>query len=329
MNPDCLAPDRGFTPPSRRPLFVALVTETYPPEVNGVAMTVARVAEGLRARRHRVQVVRPWQALADTARTPGLDEVLVKGVPVPRYPHLKMGLPCTRRLVAQWRHARPDIVHIATEGPLGWSALRAAQRLGLPVTSDFRTNFQAYSRHYGLGWLSQAILAYLRRFHNATRCTMVPTEALRDELEALGFAPVRAVARGVDASRFHPQHRSAQLRASWGATDQTLVVLHVGRLAAEKNLGALLDSYEKIRQLRPDSRLVLVGDGPSRADLERRCPGAVFAGMRTGHELAEHYASGDLFVFPSTTETFGNVTLEAMASGLPVVAYHYAAAAQV
>ena len=310
----------------QRPLRIACVTETYPPEVNGVAMTVARLVQGLRARHHAVQVVRPRQA-SDTPGAQSLDgDVLVRGVPIPRYEGLKMGLPCTGRLVKLWKRERPDVVHIATEGPLGRSALMAAKALGLPVCSEFRTNFHAYSRHYGLGFLHRLILGYLRRFHNATQCTMVPTQALHDQLKKEGFRDLLTVARGVDVRRFDAAHRSDALRAQWGAGPDDLVVTCVGRLAPEKNLATLVTAFEAIRRDQPRARLVLVGDGPMRKELEARCPEAIFAGQRMGGDLATHYASADLFLFPSVTETFGNVTTEAMASGLAVVAFDYAAA---
>ena len=310
-----------------RPLRIACVTETYPPEVNGVAMTVARLVQALRERGHDVQVVRPRQAGdAGGVSANGHGDVLVRGMPIPRYEGLRMGLPCKRRLVRLWTRHRPDVVHIATEGPLGRSALLAARALGLPVCSEFRTNFHAYSRHYGLGFLRGAIIAYLRRFHNATQCTMVPTRALHDELAGEGFRNLRTVARGVDVRRFDPAHRSEALRAQWGAAPGDLVVTCVGRLAPEKNLDTLLVAFEAIRRTQPRARLVLVGDGPMRPSLQARCPDAVFAGQRLGDELAAHYASADLFLFPSVTETFGNVTTEALASGLAVVAFDYAAA---
>ncbi len=323
-------------PAPRRSLRVAMVTETYPPEINGVAMTVARLVQGLHERGHDLQLIRPRHFRAEVAAAAGANraadagagfqELLMKGLPIPRYPQLKMGLPARRALVRHWSLHRPDVVHIATEGPLGWSALQAALQLKLPVTSDFRTNFHAYSQHYGIGWLKRPILAYLRKFHNRTACTMVPTEALRRELAADGFRDVQVVARGVDTESFHPGARSEALRAQWGVQPGTRVVACVGRLASEKNLGLLVEAFEAMRQQRPDSQLLFVGDGPLREALQQRCPQAVFAGNRRGEDLAAHYASADCFVFPSVTETYGNVTPEAMASGLPVVAFGYAAA---
>ena len=311
-----------------RPLRIACVTETYPPEVNGVAMTVARLVQSLRARHHAVQVVRPRQE-SDAGASSADGDVLVRGVPIPRYAGLRMGLPCMGRLVRMWKQDRPDVVHIATEGPLGRSALLAAKALGLPVCSEFRTNFHAYSQHYGFGFLRGPIIGYLRRFHNATQCTMVPTQALHDDLRKEGFHNLLTVARGVDVRRFDTAHRSEALRAQWGALPDDLVVTCVGRLAPEKNLATLVSAFEAIRRQQPRARLVLVGDGPMRKELQARCPDAIFAGQRIGDDLAAHYASADLFLFPSVTETFGNVTTEAMASGLAVVAFDYAAAQRV
>jgi glycosyltransferase involved in cell wall biosynthesis len=315
-------------PAKRRSMRVAVVSETYPPEVNGVARTVARMVEGLHAREHDLQLVRPRQAAQSATPRQRLEEILVRGMPIPRYPELRMGLPSKRALVRLWSARRPDIVHIATEGPLGWSALSAASYLRLPISSDFRTNFHAYTRHYGLGWLQRPMATYLRKFHNRAHCTMVPTEGLRRELMAAGFERLQVVARGVDTDLFNPVRRSPALRQAWGAQADDLVVACVGRLAIEKNLPLLIDSFRAIEKIRPDARLLLVGDGPMRGELQHACPQATFAGQRGGENLAEHYASADLFLFPSLTETFGNVTTEALASGLPVVAFDYAAAGQ-
>lgn len=314
-------------PAARPSLRLAVVTETWPPEINGVSLTLSRLVQGLCARNHEVQLIRPRQKRDDEARADvGFHELLMRGMPIPRYPELKLGLPGKRALIRAWTLHRPDLVHIATEGPLGWSALQAARRLRLPVTSDFRTNFHAYSQHYGVGWLKTPIVAYLRKFHNLTRCTMVPTQALRAELQAIGFQNVQVVARGVDTQRFNPDHRSEALRAHWGAGPDTLVMIAVGRLAPEKNLEVTIRAYEAMRAVRSDVKLVFVGDGPQRAALQQRCPQAVFAGMRRDADLAAHYASADVFAFASLTETFGNVTIEALASGLPVLAFDTAAA---
>lgn len=313
----------------RRQLRVALVTETYPPEVNGVAMTIGRMVEGLLARGHRVQLIRPRQSAADAARTePQLEEVLGRGVPIPRYAGLRMGLPAKRQLVRLWSHRRPDLVHVVTEGPLGWSAIAAARHLHLPVASDFHTNFHSYSRHYGLAWLRHPIAAYLRRFHNRTDLTLVPTQALAEQLSHLGYRNVAVVARGVDTALFSPGKRSENLRAIWGAGPDDLVVSYVGRLAPEKNLPLVFRAFDALQARHPGARLLLVGDGPERAALGVPRQGYHYAGQRTGEDLAAHYASSDLFLFPSLTETFGNVTAEALASGVPVVAYDYAAAAE-
>jgi glycosyltransferase involved in cell wall biosynthesis len=312
-------------PIDRRALQVAVVTETWPPEVNGVAMSLARVVEGLRARGHTVSLVRPRQT-TDRAVEPG--DMLTSSWPVPRYPQLRMGRPCMRRLLNAWLRDRPDVVHIATEGPLGWSALRAARRLGLPLSSDFRTNFHTYSRHFGAGWIAASLLAYLRGFHNRCDATMVPTQALAATLAADRFERLHVVGRGVDLTLFDPARRSEALRQSWGAAPDDLVLAYVGRLSPEKNLELVAASFEAIVRRSPRTRLLLVGDGPLRPALEQRCARALFAGHRHGEDLAAHYASADLFLFPSLTETYGNVVPEAMASALPVLAFDTAAAGQ-
>jgi glycosyltransferase involved in cell wall biosynthesis len=310
-----------------RKLFVAMVTETYPPEVNGVARTVALMVEGLRRRGHHIQLVRPRQNEAEQpASEDGFEELLVGGIPIPRYTQLKMGMPSRRALERAWRTLRPDLVHIATEGPLGWSALAAARRLELPVATDFHTNFDAYSKHYGFSWFASAVQACLRRFHNRTDCTMVPTAELARSLEQQGFRDLRVVGRGVNPDVFSPAKRSPALRAGWGAGDDTPVALCVSRFAPEKNFPLVIDAYEAMRNARPDIKLVLVGDGPMSEALKKRNVGYVIAGRLVNGALSAHYASGDIFLFPSTTETFGNVTLEAAASGLGIVAYNYAAA---
>ncbi|MDQ5850037.1 MAG: glycosyltransferase, partial [Pseudomonadota bacterium] len=207
---------------------VAMVTETYPPEVNGVARTMGLMVEGLRNRGHSIQLVRPRQNGHDAAQSlPGFEEVLKRGIALPRYPQLKMGMPARGDLIRLWSAERPQLVHVATEGPLGWTALAAAKALGLPVATDFHTNFHAYSRHYGLAWLARPVAGYLRRFHNRADCTLVPTAELAEELTNAGFERLRVVGRGVNPAVFSPARRSSELRASWGAGLDTPVALCV------------------------------------------------------------------------------------------------------
>lgn len=319
------------TLPAMRPqLRIAVVTETYPPEVNGVAMTLGRVVDGLQVRNHQIQLIRPRQHADDSPQpTATLTQHLQRGIPLPRYEGLKMGLPAKAALTKLWTKHRPDVVQIATEGPLGWSALAAANKLRLPVASDFHTNFHSYSNHYGFGLLRRAIVAYLRKFHNKSAVTLVPTDGIRRELEASGYENIEVIGRGVDTRLFHPGRRDATLRAGWGADEHTPVALYVGRLAAEKNLALVFDAYDAMRAVTPGTRLVLVGDGPERAGWQARRPDAIFCGTQIGEALAAHYASADVFLFPSLTETWGNVTIEAMASGLAVIAYDCAAAEEV
>lgn len=318
--------DVDLLSPDRKSLRIAVVTETYPPDINGVARTLASTVQGLRNRGHSIQVIRPRHPADQNLGHPAQNDILVKGMPIPFYRQLRMGLPAKRELTRLWAVHRPDVVHIATEGPLGWSALKVARKLRLPVSTDFRTNFHSYTQHYGVGWLKTPIMAYLRKFHNAADSTMVPTEQLRQELESAGFERLSVVSRGVDVQSFSPERYSNEVRTKWGAFDHNIVLLCVSRMATEKNLHIVTQAYDSLVKDYPHLRLVMVGDGPLRETLHRKCPMAIFTGFLEEQELASHYASADVFVFPSTTETFGNVILEAMASGLPVVAFDDAAA---
>jgi glycosyltransferase involved in cell wall biosynthesis len=217
-------------------------------------------------------------------------------------------------------------VHIATEGPLGWAALKVARSLGIPVTSTFHTNFHRYCAHYRLGWLRGVVTRHLRQFHNQSVFTMVPNAVLRQTLQQEGYRDVVVLGRGVDTRLFNPARRNPALRATWGVAEQDPVVIYVGRLAPEKSLHTIEAAFQQIEQRNARARMVWVGDGPESEKLQRRHPRHIFTGPKLGQALAEHYASADLFLFPSMTETYGNVVPEAMASGLAVVAYDYAAA---
>lgn len=308
---------------------IALITETFPPEINGVATTLGRLVDGLRARGHRLQLVRPRQS-SDDGRKSDDQLLLTRGWSLPGYPGLQWGQSSLHKLLRRWKRQRPDVLYIATEGPLGLSALRAARRLQIPVVSGFHTNFQQYTGHYGIALLTRALTNYLRWFHNRSQMTLVPSTSQLIELQRRGFERLELLARGVDGQLFHPAKRCNELRLSWGLAESDIAILHVGRLAAEKNLALLVKSFRILQQAHPQQRLklILVGDGPQRASLQQQLPEAVFCGLQRGEALATHYASGDLFVFPSLSETFGNVVLEALASGLGVVAFDRAAAAQ-
>ncbi|MGB9090315.1 MAG: glycosyltransferase family 1 protein [Pseudomonas farsensis] len=313
------------TPPMR----ITLVSETFPPEINGVANTLGRLSDGLRSHGHQVELVRPRQP-SDSATAHTDDLLLCRGWPVPGYPGLQWGELSMHTLWRRWRRQRPDVLYIATEGPLGLSALRAARRLGIPVVSGFHTNFAQYCGQYGLGLLTRMLTHYLRWFHRRTAITLVPSASQHMELERRGFERLGLMARGVDACLFSPARRSVALREQWGLGEDDIALLYVGRIAAEKNLALLRPCLLQLQKTYPQRRmrLIVVGDGPLRTNLEQQWPDTLFCGAQRGEVLAEHYASGDMFLFPSLTETFGNVVLEALASGLAVVAYDEAAAAQ-
>ncbi len=237
-----------------------------------------------------------------------------------------MGLPAGARLRRLWSDDRPELVHVATEGPLGLSAIRAARSLGIPVTSSFHTNFHAYARHYGISPLRSVALRWLRYVHNLTRRTFVPTAALCAELSGLGFRNLSVLSRGVDTRQFRPDRRSNVLRADWKAAPGDPVVIHVGRMAAEKNYPMLFRVYAAMKRANPACRFVLAGEGPLKKALMRDNPECVFAGFFPRDEIGRYYASADVYIHASLTETFGNVLTEAMASGLAVAGFDYAAA---
>src|SRR5262245_23478167 len=210
---------------------ICIVTETYPPEVNGVAMTLSHLVAGLRTQGHTVSVVRPGQQLSDgSSNNCDPKMTVVRGLPIPGYKGVHVGLPARRLLQGCWMQHRPDVVYVATEGPLGWSAVRTAQRLGIPVFSGFHTNFHSYARHSRLGWLQPLIFRYLCRFHHRTRGTLVPSVDLHDRLRAVGLPNVSILSRGVDSQLFTPERRCAAQRRTWGVSDNDLVVLYVGRI---------------------------------------------------------------------------------------------------
>jgi glycosyltransferase involved in cell wall biosynthesis len=297
---------------------LTLITETYAPQVNGVSRTLGQLVRHMVEAGDEVQVVHPdYGQTVDDAR-----HVTVRSVSLPWYKDVRLPVPPFGPVFRRIDAFRPDLVHIATEATLGLTALLHACRCEYPVVSSFHTNWDHYSDHYRIGFARSLIWRYLRGFHARTAETYVPSRPTIADLEARGFERLLLWPRGVDGRLFRPNRegRSA-VRAALGFGPEDVVIGHVSRLAPEKNVGYLADALAIVAQSRPSARFLFVGDGPEREALERRMgPIARFAGYRSGADLADHYAAIDVFAFASLTETFGNVVLEAMASGLPVVA---------
>lgn len=314
---------------SRARLKIAIVTETWPPEINGVALSLMQLCKGLQNQGHKILLIRPEQKAQCYDFVPN-KECLVNGQSIPKYPDMKFGWPQFLKVSQAISAFTPDVVHIVTEGPLGFTALHAAKTRRIPVSSGFHSQFQEFSRFFDLAFLVKPIQSYLRWFHNATQLTCVPSRDTEIALREFGVTcPLVVVGRGIDTDRFSSQRYSALLRQQWGADENTTVLIYVGRLSSEKEVNVVIDAYSALRkQSQRQVKLVLVGDGPDRSRLEKM-PGAehvIFMGSLSGTQLAEAYASANVFVFASQVETFGNVVIEAMASGLPIIAYDYACA---
>jgi glycosyltransferase involved in cell wall biosynthesis len=295
---------------------ISFVTDTYLPEVNGVTTVVAAMRQGLRSRGHTVQVLAPEYPL------PGPDDdgvIRRPSIPCPGYSAVRLSSPFGADVTRALDRFAPDLIHVVTEGPLGAVGRRYALRQGRPLVTSFHTDFPRYAARYLGEWAVGPAQRYLRAFHEPAALTQTPSEATRGELAALGVTRVVVWGRGVDSHHFTPARRDAMRRAALGVGRKT-VVLHVGRLAVEKDPNTLITAFTAARDRLGDEAVYWVaGDGP-RGDLVRRAlPFARHLGFLERDVLADLYADADLFVFPSPTETCGLVALEAMASGLPVV----------
>jgi glycosyltransferase involved in cell wall biosynthesis len=301
------------------PLHIEVVTDTYPPNVNGVAMSLGRFSDGLRKAGHRVDVIRPGSSRKGHIGLPWW--------PLPGYWEIRVGAPWPGQLLRRWKKQRPDACYIAIESPLGFSAMRAATRLGIPAVGGFHTHFRQYLQRYGLPNFAERVWRYQRWFHSRLDLTLAPSPEARELLVSSGFENVAVLGRGVDCELFHPSKRDNELRHSWGATENTAVAIIVGRVSPEKNIDLAIRAFDRMRAVNPDLLCIVVGDGPAREKLESQYPHVRFTGYRQGEALAACYASADILLLPSETETFGNVLMEGMASGLAVLAYDAAAAA--
>lgn len=296
---------------------IALVTDTYLPEINGVTTVLAAMRRGLRRRGHEVLLVAPAYS------TPGPDDggvVRRPSVPCPAYPAVRLSWPLGFDVAKVLDHFEPHLIHVVTEGPLGAIGRRYARRRGCPLVTSYHTDFPRYAARYLGRWAVGPARRYFHRFHGAARLTQTPSETTRDELLAMGLGHAVVWGRGVDTARFTPARRSDARRAALGATGRT-VVLHVGRLAVEKDPETLVAAFRGAHEVLGDSAVFCVaGDGPRAAHVRAALPFARHHGFVGRDTLADLYADADLFVFPSRTETCGLVALEAMASGLPVIA---------
>ena len=273
---------------------IAIVTDAWEPQVNGVVRTLASVTAELRARGHIVTLVTPQQ---------------FRTIACPGYPEIRLALAGPRQVGRVLAASRPDAIHIATEGPLGWAARRWCLRQGRAFTTAYHTQFPEYlARRTGLP--AALFWPVIRHFHRPAAAIMVATATIRQQLQAQGLTRLRHWGRGVDLATFHPDHAPPDLFLGLPRPIQ----LYVGRVAVEKSIEDFLAGSH------PGTRVV-VGDGPALDDLRRRFPQALFLGQRTGRELAACYAAADVFVFPSRTDTFGLVLIEALACGTPVAAY--------
>ncbi|MGZ3638862.1 MAG: glycosyltransferase family 4 protein [Ktedonobacterales bacterium] len=296
---------------------VAIVTENFLPKLDGVTRTLAMLLEHLQHQGHAALVLGPEGA---PRRYAGARIIAARGVPLPLYPELRLlfPAPALERRLARFR---PDIVHVVDPMVLGAAGIVWGQHLGVPVVASYHTNLAAYCSHFHLGALAAPLWAYRRLLHNQCAVTLSPSPSTARELQQQGFSHVEVWSRGVDTKLFSPERRSLAWRTRITGDATTPIVLYTGRLSHEKNLTTLVSAFTSLHHKR--AHLVLVGDGPARADLEHALAGhpATFLGYLQGEALAEAYASADVFAFPSLTETFGQVVHEAMASGLPVVAF--------
>jgi len=297
---------------------IALVSDTYTPQVNGVTTVVVRIANVLREFGHQVVAVAP--------RYPGHDDESPSELRIPSasflpYPAIRLSVPQFGTVARFLDAFEPEIVHVATEGPLGLTGRRYAVRRGIPLVTSYHTNFPQYARHYGAGALEPLVWKWLRWFHRPAVLTQTPGEAVAAELKRRGIGNPVVWGRGVDTAHFHPGRRSAGWRRWLAGGDDTAIVLHVGRLAPEKNIDVLAAAWTAARE-RAGQRatFVLAGEGPETRRLLTRLPWVRQLGFLDRGRLADVYASADICVLPSKTETCGLVALEAMASGLAVVA---------
>jgi len=295
---------------------VAIVTETFLPQVNGVVRMLVEYLAYLEAHGHDAVVFAPGEGGSGDESCHSFDVLRVRGAALPLYPELTLA-PYSRRMHGVLREWRPDVVHLAGPFVLGAQGLSVARALGVPVAAHYQTDLARYAEHFGLGALTGLAWRRLLGIHNGCDVTFAPTSSVARDLRERGMRRVHICGRGVDTTAFHPMYRDTTVRKRFGGGSEAPLMLYVGRLSPEKNLAALV----AVARALPAYPLVIVGDGPMRGELAAQLDGlnVHFTGTLRGQALAAAYAAADLFLFPSQTETFGQVVREAMASGLPTV----------
>jgi glycosyltransferase involved in cell wall biosynthesis len=307
---------------------VLYCTDTYPPQVNGVSIVTELSVTGLQARGWQCAVVAPrYPALLPTGPIYKSDDRVpmfeISSAAFPPYPDIRLAAPSYGRVAEAVRRFKPDVIHSATEFMIGRLGQIAAKRAGIVRLSSYHTDFSRYTEAYSVPWLRGSVSRYIARFHSRSERVYTPSAPARDDLNALGVHDVEVWGRGVNVEAFHPDRRSPMLRAAYGV-DCSVVLLHVGRLAAEKGVDKIVRAFLLARELLPAGaiRLMIAGAGPEEKALRALAgPDVLFLGVldRT-RTLPRLYASADAFLFSSLTETLGLVVLEAMAAGLPVIA---------
>ncbi len=296
---------------------IAIITENFLPKLDGVTRTLAKLLEHLQLTGHEAILLGPDSGMEEYA---GAEIVGTAGLPFPFYPELKFNFfrPLFMRRLGEFR---PDIIHLVDPVILGATGLAAARFFNVPLVSSYHTNLAAYCEHFGFSLLTRPMWSYNRFVHSQCALTFCPSPSTAAMLRLEGFEHLRIWPRGVDTTIFKPERRSSALRASWlGEEDsKKAVLLYVGRVSWEKNLRLLMQAYRSMDH--SNCHLVIVGEGPASLEMQQELAGlpVTFTGYLVGEALATAYASSDVFAFPSRTETFGQVVLEAMASGLPVV----------
>jgi len=298
---------------------LALVSDTYTPQVNGVTTVLQRIEKAITNAGQDIAIVAPAYPSWDEADRE--KELRVPSLPFPPYPAIRFTLPMVGRVDRFLTRYKPDIVHVATEGPLGLVGRHWATKARVPLVTSFHTDFPRYCHHYGVPHLEKLMWRFLIWFHKAALLTQTPGDAIKEKLDGFGLKHVKVWGRGVDTELFTPTRRSSEWRRARDVADDTVVVLHVGRMAAEKNVETLAESWVMANRVLGDRALFLVaGEGPYAKRFVERVPWATSLGFLKQNELADVYANSDICVLPSHTETCGLVALEAMASGVPVIA---------